>query len=111
MKNPSKLLFSLATLPALFCSCAKEIVMDAGEEPVVAVECILSDQPVQTLRLDIGYQHTFRTGRFTHDLNVGIYNVTNHFNPFTLYFDAEQEKWMAISLLPIMPNFSYRVTF
>lgn len=63
------------------------------------------------LRLDIGYQHTFRTGRFTHDLNVGIYNVTNHFNPFTLYFDAEQEKWMAISLLPIMPNFSYRVTF
>lgn len=63
------------------------------------------------LRLDIGYQHTFRTGRFTHDLNVGIYNVTNHFNPFTLYFDAEQEKWMAISLLPIMPNFSYRITF
>ena len=33
------------------------------------------------------------------------------FNPFTLYFDAEQEKWMAISLLPIMPNFSYRITF
>ena len=25
--------------------------MDAGEEPVVAVECILSEQPVQTLRL------------------------------------------------------------
>ena len=51
MKNPRKLLFPLAALPALLCSCAKEIVMDAGEEPVVAVECILSEQPVQTLRL------------------------------------------------------------
>ena len=35
----------------MLCSCAKEIVMDAGNEPVVAVECILSEQPVQTLRL------------------------------------------------------------
>ena len=51
MKNPRKLLFPLAALPALLCSCAKEIVMDAGEESVVAVECILSDQPIQTLRL------------------------------------------------------------
>ena len=55
------------------------------------------------LRLDIGYQHTFRTGRFTHDLNVGINNVTNHFNPFTLYFDAEQEKFEKIKCeIPMM---------
>ena len=51
MKNPNSLLFPLAVLPALLCSCAKEIVMDAREEPVVAVECILSEQPIQTLRL------------------------------------------------------------
>lgn len=72
---------------------------------------IYNYQMPMVLRLDIGYQHRFVTRRFTHDLNVGIYNVTNHFNPFTLYFDAEREKWMAISLLPIMPNFSYRLTF
>ncbi len=63
------------------------------------------------LRLDLGWQHTFHTEKFTHDLNVGIYNVTNHFNPFALYFNAETEKWNAISLLPVMPNFSYRITF
>ena len=51
MKNPRKLLFPLAALPALFCSCAKEIVMDAGDEPLVVVECVLTQQPVQTLRL------------------------------------------------------------
>ncbi len=63
------------------------------------------------LRLDLGWQKTFHTECFIHDLSVGIYNVTNHFNPFMLYFNAETEKWNAISMLPIMPNFSYRVTF
>ncbi len=63
------------------------------------------------LRLDLGWQHIFHTEKFTHDLNVGIYNVTNHFNPFALYFNAETERWMGISMLPIMPNFSYRITF
>ncbi len=63
------------------------------------------------LRLDLGWQHTFHTDRFTHDLILGVYNVTNHFNPFSLYFNAETEKWNGISLLPIMPNFSYRITF
>ncbi len=63
------------------------------------------------LRLDLGWQHVFHTERFTQELNVGIYNVTNHFNPFMLYFDTGTEKWTAISMLPIMPNFSYRIIF
>ncbi|MBO4657480.1 MAG: hypothetical protein J5639_06880 [Bacteroidales bacterium] len=49
--------------------------------------------------------------RAEHSVNVGVCNVTNHFNPFMLYFDAESESWKEIALLPIMPNFSYRVTF
>ncbi len=68
-------------------------------------------QMPMVLRLDLGWQHTFHTDRFTHDLNIGVYNVTNHFNPFILYLNAETEKWTGISLLPIMPNFSYRITF
>ena len=55
--------------------------------------------------------HSFKTKHLTHDLNVGVYNLTNHFNPFMLYFNAKQEKWTAVALLPIMPNFSYRITF
>ena len=37
-------------LPFL-CSCVKEVTMDAMEEPQVVVECILCDEPVQTLYL------------------------------------------------------------
>ena len=62
-------------------------------------------------RLDLGWQKTFKADRAEHSVNVGVCNVTNHFNPFMLYFDATTESWKEIALLPIMPNFSYRLTF
>ena len=62
-------------------------------------------------RLDLGWQKNFTTGRLEHSVNLGVCNVTNHFNPFMLYFDADSESWKEIALLPIMPNFSWRVSF
>ena len=62
-------------------------------------------------RLDLGYLFSFETGKVKHDVNVGLCNATNHFNPFMLYFDAATEGWKMIALLPILPNFSYRVSF
>lgn len=68
-------------------------------------------QMPMVLRLDLGYQRTFRTGKIEHELNLGICNATNHFNPFMLYFDSKKEKWTALALLPILPTFSYKITF
>ena len=62
-------------------------------------------------RLDLGWQKTFNIGRSENTVNVGVCNVTNHFNPFMLYFDADTESWKEIALMPILPNFSWRVTF
>ena len=62
-------------------------------------------------RLDLGYQFGFKTGRLNHTVNLGVCNVTNHFNPFMLYFDTSTEYWKEIALLPILPNFSWRVEF
>ena len=62
-------------------------------------------------RLDAGYQFSFLTGRLQHELNLGICNLTNHFNPFLLYYDGSTESWKEMALLPIMPNFSWRVAF
>lgn len=72
---------------------------------------IYNYQMPTVFRLDVSYHRNFKTKHITHDLNVGIYNLTNHFNPFMLYFNAKEEKWNAVALLPIMPNFSYRITF
>ena len=63
------------------------------------------------LRLDLGYQRTFKTRKVNHELNLGICNATNHFNPFMLYFDSNEEKWTALALLPILPTFSYGISF
>ena len=62
-------------------------------------------------RLDLGYMFSFETGKVKHDVNVGLCNATNHFNPFMLYFDAKTEGWKMIALLPVLPNFSYRISF
>ena len=63
------------------------------------------------VRLDLGYQFDFTTGPVKHSVNVGICNVTNRFNPFMLYFDTATESWKEIALLPILPNFSWRISF
>ena len=42
---------SLSLLAASLTSCVKDIVMDALEKPQVAVVCVLTDDPVQELRL------------------------------------------------------------
>ena len=62
-------------------------------------------------RLDLGWQKSFTTGRVEHTVNVGVCNVTNHFNPFMLYFDTSTESWKEIALLPILPNLSWRISF
>lgn len=62
-------------------------------------------------RLDAGYQFSFTTGRVQHELNLGVCNLTNHFNPFMLYYDGATESWKEMALLPFMPNFSYKVSF
>lgn len=62
-------------------------------------------------RLDLGWQKRFATGRVEHTVNIGVCNVTNHFNPFLLFFDTRTESWKEIALLPILPNFSYKVEF
>jgi hypothetical protein len=63
------------------------------------------------LRLDLGYQFGFSTGKVAHQVNVGVCNVTNHFNPFLLYYDTAAEGWKQMALLPIMPNFNWKFSF
>ncbi|MCQ2173401.1 MAG: hypothetical protein MJZ17_11760 [Bacteroidales bacterium] len=41
----------MSCLLPFLCSCVKEVTMDAREDPQTVVECILCDEPVQTLYL------------------------------------------------------------
>ncbi len=61
-------------------------------------------------RVDLGLNMKFKN-RLPQELNVGIYNVLNKHNPFTITYDDENKEWKKISLLPIMPSISYRISF
>ena len=65
----------------------------------------------EVFRIDLGYEHSFSSKRAKHTVNIGICNVTNHFNPFMLYYDTQADGWKMISLLPIFPNFNWRISF
>ena len=63
------------------------------------------------IRLDAGYRLHFGKGRLKHELQLGVCNLLNRFNPYTVYYDTADEQWKELALLPILPNFSYKIIF
>ena len=62
------------------------------------------------IRLDLGCSIKFKS-RYPQELNLGIYNVMNRHNPFSIIYDDRSREWRQLSLLPIMPGFNYRISF
>lgn len=62
------------------------------------------------IRLDLGCNFTFK-GKHLQTLNLGMYNVLNRHNPFSVIYDDRSREWRQVSLIPIMPSFSYRISF
>lgn len=60
------------------------------------------------IRLDLGCNFTFK-GKHLQTLNLGVYNVLNRHNPFSVIYDDRSREWRQVSLIPIMPSFSYRI--
>lgn len=63
------------------------------------------------IRLDFGYNVSWSSGQLEHNLLLGIYNVLNRHNPFLTVYDGGIDSWVELSFFPILPNFSYRLSF
>lgn len=63
------------------------------------------------IRADVGIRYVFKGKTAAHSLYIGVYNVMNRHNPFSIYYDPDSGKWKRLSLIPILPNFSYRIQF
>ena len=83
------------------------------EEPVVLEHfaSVNNHQMPPIIRLDISYRLQWAWGPVSNLLDIGICNLLNHFNPYTVYFDTKDEAWKEMALLPILPNFSWRMEF
>ena len=67
-------------------------------------------------RMDLGYQFVFRsrlnaTHPLEQSLTVGVYNLLNRHNPSMLTYDAGTKTWNLVSLFPIMPSLTWRVSW
>lgn len=62
-------------------------------------------------RTDIGFYFNIKGRRFAQDMNVGIFNLFNRHNPFMAVYDTADNEWKQLSIMPIMPNFNYRIYF
>jgi len=65
-------------------------------------------------RLDVALNAHFGKQALKHDLQLGVYNAYNRFNPFFLYVDAgsgTNAKAVQYTLLSLVPSFRYTLNF
>lgn len=63
------------------------------------------------IRWDGGIHLVMAGKTMKHEVNLGIYNILNRHNPFMIRYNADEEQWETISLIPVMPYISYRISF
>ena len=64
------------------------------------------------IRWDIGAFLRYGIGtRHPGTLNVGIYNVLNRHNAYSITYDTNERTWKQMSLFPIMPSLSWTMSF
>lgn len=88
------------------------VIGPKGEEVRLEHFSSVNNYQMPTLiRLDLGYQIKWQRDRMAHELNIGVFNVLNHFNPFTIYYDTMAATWKELALVPILPNVRYQIHF
>lgn len=63
------------------------------------------------MRADMGYYINVKRTKTEHSFNLGVYNLFNRHNAYSLFWDADNVTWKKLSIWPIMPNFHYRISF
>lgn len=67
--------------------------------------------------LDIGTNYKWQKGKWKQSINLSLYNIYNHKNVFTLFEKTSgigenmKTKYQSITLLPLLPSFSYAIGF
>lgn len=63
------------------------------------------------IRLDAGYNFKIKRRTCSHDISIGVFNVLNRHNAYSLSWDSDAQKWKQLSILPIMPSINYTFEF
>ena len=87
------------------------LLLDGGEVTMDYYSAVNNFRMPMYERWDIGCDIRFKSGKHPQDLKLGLFNVLNRHNIYTITYNPDKKKWQSISLLPIMPSFSYTIEF
>lgn len=62
------------------------------------------------IRWDASLHYEIRRQIAHYDLSFGVYNILNRHNPFMLRYNTDTREWNLISLFPVMPVLSIRIS-
>ncbi len=91
---------------AVLDSCAREIVMDAREKPLVVVECVLTDSPVQTLSLRLTKGEMMDEAPVIEDAEAVLIDLTG--NRIVGSFERRDDVTWTLDYFPVYKH-SYRL--
>lgn len=63
------------------------------------------------VRLDIGANCDLVGKNVAHEFYLGVYNVLNRHNCFSLYYNVEEMRWKQMYLFSLMPSLGYVIKF
>lgn len=62
------------------------------------------------IRWDAAVHLDFKGRHSSHEIGLGVYNLLNRHNPFMLRYNPDTHAWNMISLIPVMPSISWRMS-
>ena len=63
------------------------------------------------IRWDAAVHLDIKRYRVQHEVGLGAYNLLNRHNPFMLRYNPDSLAWTLISIIPIMPSISWRISW
>ena len=88
-------------------------ITPGGQEVVINYHTGIHNwQAPAYIRWDLGVSFKYGEGtRHPGMLNVGIYNVLNRHNVYSIMYDPDSRSWKSLSLFPIMPTVNWSMEF
>ncbi|MBR6869813.1 MAG: hypothetical protein IKM93_08360 [Bacteroidales bacterium] len=63
------------------------------------------------IRWDAALHLDLKGHRANHEIGLGVYNLLNRHNPFMLRYNPDTHAWNLVSLLPILPSITWRISW
>ena len=63
------------------------------------------------IRWDAALHLDLKGRRADHEIGLGVYKLLNRHNPFMIRYNPDTHAWNLVSLIPILPSITWRISW